>query len=609
MGSDAPRLRAGLEIHQQLDTSEKLFCHCPTRLRDAKDRSGEFTRFLRATESEMGEIDRAALDEMRTIRRFTYYTYDSTCLVEDDEEPPAPLNPEAVGICLTIAKCFGMHPVEQVHTMRKIVIDGSNTCGFQRTALVALEGSIPGGARIETLCLEEDAAQKVRENIFSLDRLGIPLVEITTGPDLRTPEEVQEVAEYIGMVLRSTGKVKRGKGTIRQDINISIPGGARVEIKGVQELELIAEVVRREVERQENLIAIRDTLQDRGAGVEDDPVDVTPLFRGTKSSILSKAKTILAVRLKGYAGLVGKEIQPGRRFGSELADYARRCGVGGIFHTDELPAYGITAGEVRSLREAAGAAPEDAVAVVAGTGEEVPCAAKQVICRAEMALTGVPEETRRMLEEGSTAYMRPLPGAARMYPETDIFPVTVGKALWEGITAPELLTGKAKRFEEELGLDPAMAYQAAVSENLPAFEAAIQGGVKPTLAFRVTITAPVELSRKGIDVGRVGQADYLAILAAVEGGRAAKEAVPDLITAMAGGMTPDQAIASLVTPVTPGELTRIIRRIIEERKDFVTRKKLGALGPLMGLVMEEVRGKVDGRLVAEALRRELERFA
>ena len=608
MDAEAPRLRAGLEIHQQLDTREKLFCHCPTRLRNTDERNGEFTRFLRATESEMGEIDRAALEEMRTIRRFTYYTYDTTCLVEDDEEPPAPLNQEAVAICLTIARCFGMHPVEQVHTMRKIVIDGSNTCGFQRTALVALGGSLPGGARIETICLEEDAAQRVTDQVFSLDRLGIPLVEITTGPDLRTPGEVQEVAEYIGMVLRSTGKVKRGKGTIRQDINISIPLGARVEIKGVQELELIAEVVRREMERQENLIAIRDELKGRGACVEEDQLDVTSLFRMTKSPILKKAKLVLAVRLKGFSGLVGKEIQPGRRLGSELADYAKRCGVGGIFHTDELPAYGITAEEVRSVRERAGACDDDAVVLVAGSGDEVQCAARQVIRRAGMALAGVPEETRRMLEEGSTAYMRPLPGAARMYPETDIFPVSVEKAFWEGISTPELLIGKAKRFEQELGLDPPAAYQAATSENLPVFEAAIREGVKPTLAFRVIITAPVELARKGVDVGKVSGADYLAILSAIESGRAAKEAVPDLITAIAGGMPPDQAVGSLVTPVTADELTRIIRKIIDERKEFVAQKKMGALGPLMGLVMQEVRGKVDGKLVSEVLRRELEQF-
>jgi len=196
-----------------------------------------------------------------------------------------------------------------------------------------------------------------------------------------------------------------------------------------------------------------------------------------------------------------------------------------------------------------------------------------------------------------------------MYPETDIFPVSVEKAFWEGISIPELLIGKAKRFEQELGLDFPSAYQAATSENLPAFEAAIREGVKPTLAFRVIITAPVELARKGVDVGKVSERDYLAILSAIESGRAAKEAVPDLITAIAGGMPPDQAVASLVTPVTTDELTRIIRRIIDERKEFVVAKKMGALGPLMGIVMQEVRGKVDGRLVSEALRRELERFA
>jgi glutamyl-tRNA(Gln) amidotransferase subunit E len=603
-----PPLRAGLEIHQQLDTREKLFCHCPTRLRDTKEHSGEFTRFLRATESEMGEIDRAALEEMRTIRRFTYYTYDTTCLVEDDEEPPAPLNPEALGTCLAIAKCFGMHPVGQVHTMRKIVIDGSNTCGFQRTALVALGGSLPGGARVETICLEEDAAQRVTDQVFSLDRLGIPLVEITTGPDLRTPEEVQEVAEYIGMVLRSTGKVKRGKGTIRQDINISIPAGARVEIKGVQELGLIAEVVRREVTRQENLVAIRSALLERGARVDGEPVDVTRVFSGTKSSILSKAEFILAVRLRGFAGLVGKEIQPGRRLGSELSDYAKRCGVGGIFHTDELPAYGITAAEVQSLREQVGAADGDAVAIIAGTGEQAACAARQVIKRAEMALGGVPEETRRMLEEGSTSYMRPLPGAARMYPETDIFPATVDRDTWEGIPLPELLTAKAERFGRELGLDPASAYQAAVSENLPVFEAAVREGVKPTLAYRAIISAPTELSRKGIDMEKVPAGDYLAILRAVESGRVAKEAIPEILGAAASGTPAEQALSTLESSVSPGELARTIRRILDERREFVREKKMAALGPLMGVVMQEVRGKVDGKIVSEALRRELAAF-
>ncbi len=360
-------LVAGIEIHQQLDTKEKLFCHCPTTLMDNAEHTGEFSRYLRATESEMGEIDRAAQEEMKRIRKFRYYTYKTTCLVENDEEPPAPFNEEALSIGLTLAKTFGMTPIPQVHTMRKLVIDGSNTSGFQRTALVAINGALPNGGSIETICIEEEAAQRVKDEIFSLDRLGIPLVEITTSPCMHTPEEVQQVAEYIGMVLRSTGKVKRGLGTIRQDVNISIKNGARVEIKGVQELDLIAEVVRREVQRQQTLLLIRDELVKRGASVGTEQIDVTDLFKATGSAILKKAKKISALVLPGFAGLVGRELQPGRRLGSEMSDYAKKCGVGGIFHTDELPAYGVTVEEVAELRTFVHAKEQDAVILVSGS--------------------------------------------------------------------------------------------------------------------------------------------------------------------------------------------------------------------------------------------------
>ncbi|HII98311.1 MAG TPA: Glu-tRNA(Gln) amidotransferase GatDE subunit E, partial [Methanoregula sp.] len=179
-------LVAGIEIHQQLDTKEKLFCHCPTTLREIAEHNGEFSRYLRATVSEMGEIDRAAKEEMKSDRMFRYYAYDTTCLVENDEEPPAPVNNEALSVCLTIGKMFGMTPVPQVHTMRKLVIDGSNTSGFQRTALVAFNGALPNGGLIETICLEEEAAQRVKDEVFSLDRLGIPLIEITTSPCMHT---------------------------------------------------------------------------------------------------------------------------------------------------------------------------------------------------------------------------------------------------------------------------------------------------------------------------------------------------------------------------------------------------------------------------------------
>jgi glutamyl-tRNA(Gln) amidotransferase subunit E len=606
MDYNAIGLTAGSEIHQQLNTCEKLFCHCPTLLRDSSEHSGEFFRYLRVTESEMGEIDRAAQEEMKRERKFRYYTYDTTCLVENDEEPPAPLNDEALSVCLTIARIFGMTPVRQVHTMRKLVIDGSNTSGFQRTALVALNGALPNGGEIETICLEEEAAQRVKDDIFSLDRLGIPLIEITTSPCMHTPDEVQQVAEYIGMVLRSTGKVKRGIGTIRQDVNISIRGGSRVEIKGVQELDLIAEVVKREVQRQHNLLTIRQQLLMRKASVPDASQDVSDLFASTKSAVLKKANRIHALRLEGFADLVGCEIQPDRRLGSELSDYAKKCGVGGIFHTDELPAYGITTGEVGAVRARMHAGDQDCVVIVAAVNDtQATCALQQVISRARVALSEnpVPEETRKMLEAGSSAYMRPLPGAARMYPETDVLPVIIDDERWNGVTVPELLTVKAQRFAQEYAIDHNYASQLALSEKLPLFERALAEGIKPKLAAFTILSTCTELRREGVVTDRITDGDFLAIWHAVESGRVAKEAVPDLLKGLASGDSLEQVIGKLAPAVSTAELESIIHRIIAERSEFVEQKGKAALGPLMGVVMKEVRGSVDGKIVSELLKK------
>jgi len=491
--------------------------------------------------------------------------------------------------------------------MRKLVIDGSNTSGFQRTALVAMGGVLPNGGVVETICLEEEAAQRVEGSTFSLDRLGIPLVEITTSPCMHTPEDVQQTAEYIGMVLRSTGKVKRGLGTIRQDINVSIAAGARVEIKGVQELDLIAEVVRREVQRQANLLAIRDELRARNASVGEETYDVTPLFAETTSSILKKAKVIRAFVLHGFAGLVGREIQPGRRLGSEISDYVKKCGLGGIFHTDELPAYGVTAEEVARLREHLGVSDGDAVILVSGSKEKTACGVKQARHRARLAFEGVPEETRKMLEEGSTAYMRPLPGAARMYPETDVFPVAITDAIWDGVGVPELLCDLATRFESELGLDPAVARQVAYSESLPLFRAAVDAGIRPNLAARTTLATLKELGRDGVAVERITHAEILAVLRAVEDGTVAKEAIPEILTAIAAGTAVADAVGAHAGGMSDGDLAALVRVIVADRAEFVREKGMRALGPLMGLVMEEARGKVDGKKVSEALRQEISR--
>jgi len=608
MDYQAIGLKAGLEIHQQLNTAEKLFSHSPTIIRDSEEHYDVVQRYFRVTNSEMGDIDRAAKEETMQHRLFTYYTYDTTGPVEIDEEPPAPLNQEALDIVLTLAKMFKMTPLPEIHTMRKMIVDGSATSGFQRTALVALNGSIQNECRIETVAVEEEACQRVEDTIFSVDRLGIPLIEITTSPCMHTPQEVHDIAKYIGMVLRSTGKVKRGLGTIRQDVNVSIADGARVEIKGVQELDLIAEVVDREVNRQLNLLAIRDELIARNASVNEEMHNVTSLFATTESNVLKKAKCIMGIVLLGFAGLVGMEIQPGRRLGSEMSDYAKKCGVGGLFHTDELPAYGVTQEEVDKLKMTLNAGEKDAVIIVAATEQKCRCALKMIIRRAKMAFEGVPEETRKMLEGGSTAYMRPLPGAARMYPETDVLPVKVSAAYFDAIEAPMLLVDKIAMFINDYGLDEGMANQIAYSEKLPLFERAVAEGIRPVFAARTILASLKELSRAGIDESKLPDDAVIAVMQAIEKGNAAKEAVIDILSACAKGMNVKEAINTVAPSFSREELTTLVKKVVSDRLDFIKERGKSALGPVMGVVMKEVRGRIDGKVVSEVLDDELKRI-
>src|SRR6056297_3461567 len=498
-------LVAGLEIHQQLDTETKLFCGCPTELREPEEAERRFTRFLHPTKSELGELDEAALEESRVEREFEYLAYDTTCLVEDDDEPPHRLDAEAREVVLEIAQLLDMDVVDQAHVMRKIVVDGSNTSGFQRSTLVARDGAIEtseGPVGVEDLMLEEESAQRVEEREdgvqFSLDRLGIPLVEIGTKPDISSPEQAREAAERIGMLLRSTGEVKRGLGTIRQDVNVSIADGARVEMKGVQSLDDIDDLVRNEVERQVELLAIRDELQDRDAEVGE-VQDVTTVFENTDSGVIRSALddggAVTAVPLSGFDGLVGREIQPDRRLGTELSDHAKRHGAGGIFHTDELPAYGVTEEEVAALRDAVDAGEDDAVAIVAAAEDVAHDAVEAAAERADVAIEAVPEETRGANEDGTSRYLRPLPGAARMYPETDVPPVEPDPT---EVETPELLTEKVERYQAEYDLGEGLANQVAYGERMPLFERAVgELGADPTLAAQSVESTVTELRRDG----------------------------------------------------------------------------------------------------------------
>ena len=248
--------KSGLEIHQQLDgDGKKLFCNCPSLLRsDEPDFIVE--RRLHAVAGESGEVDVAAKHEAVLDKKFVYQGYDTTCLVELDEEPPHLINQEALKVAIQISLLLNCRIQTISQIMRKTVIDGSNTGGFQRTVLIARDGYVEtsqGRVGIENVFLEEDSARPVSRDenkvVFKLDRLGIPLVEIATKPDIKNAEHAKETALTIGQILRLC-KVRRGIGTIRQDINISVKGSNRVELKGFQDQKIMIKTVENEVNRQ-----------------------------------------------------------------------------------------------------------------------------------------------------------------------------------------------------------------------------------------------------------------------------------------------------------------------------------------------------------------------
>jgi len=604
-------LVAGLEIHQQLDTASKLFCGCPTERRDPEASVRSFTRYLHPTKSELGELDEAALEESLVDREFEYLAFDSTCLVEEDDEPPHRLDREALEVTLEIAKLLDMEVVDRAHVMRKIVVDGSNTSGFQRSTLVATDGEIEtsdGPVSVSDMLLEEESAARIEETDegvrYGLDRLGIPLVEIGTGPDIRSPEQAREAAERIGMLLRSTGRVRRGLGTIRQDVNVSIAEGARIEMKGVQALDEIEDLVRMEVHRQVRLLEIAEELGDRDASVGD-PQEVTEVFADTDSGVIASASTVMAVPLYGFEGLVGAEIQPDRRLGTELSDHAKRHGAGGIFHTDELPAYGVTAEEVADLEAAIGVGEGDAVAIVAAAGEVAEQSIEAVAERARAAIEGVPEETRGANEDGTSRYLRPLPGAARMYPETDVPPVEPDPT---EVETPELLTEKVERYRDEYGLDAGLAEQVAYGRRMPVFEAAVERGVDPTLAAGTLESTLTELGRDDVPVEGLSAEQLLDVLSLVAEDDLAKEGVGEVLTVLAEDpeLDADTAVEEAgLAGVGEDEVREAVVEVVERNADQVEAEGMGAFSALMGEAMGALRGKADGEVVSDVLREEI----
>jgi glutamyl-tRNA(Gln) amidotransferase subunit E len=616
-------VKVGLEVHQQLATG-KLFCACPAELVEAT--AGSFSRRLRPTGGERRAVDAAAAFQASRGLLYRYESGPSNCLVEMDEEPPHPINEQALDVALTLALLLEARPVDEIEVMRKIVVDGSNTSGFQRTALIAVDGRLTLGSRqysILSICLEEDAARKVRESgeevVYRLDRLGIPLIEIATGPDITSGAEAREVAEEIGALLRSTRKVRRGIGTIREDLNVSAEGGARIEIKGVQELKKIHEYVDREEGRQRTLLGVRDALGRRsGAAIDPTPVDVSPLLTAVASGPLSPATRgkgpALALKLPGFAGLLRSPPGSDERLGRELADQARTAGLRGLVHSDELPGQGVDEGLLAGLRRHLGLGEQDAFVLVADRSEaRCRAALDRIARRAAVARDGIPAETRDPLPDGRTRYSRPLPGRDRMYPETDVPPIPVGEDRLARLrdVLPERPAALRARLARQYGLNDEVVRQIVYADLLEPFEALTARGRAPAMVARLlTQQLPEVGSPEGAPPFEPSTELLDGLLRAAEDGRVAKEGLPAVLGALArGAPTVDAAIAGAgLSSMSHEELVQLIEGLVSRQAELVRARGADAFSPLMGDVMREVRGRRDGREVAEELRRALDRL-
>ena len=640
----------GIEVHQQLATG-KLHSRQPGDLYDVTmDTLPEdwprFSRKLRAARGEGGKIDIAARFETRRNRSFEYVQSPNSGLIELDDQPPLTHDESALDIALTTSALLNAKPVSLLQTMRKTVVDGSNTSGFQRTTLISTGGTLETSSHpvgISVLCLEEDSARKLDTYatdtgecvIYNLDRLGLPLIEIATDPDVKTPEHAKETSIALGRTLRQTRRVRRGLGSIRQDLNVSIACGDRIEIKGCQDLNWIPRIIKLEMARQLHFYRLANKLRgqlslpalpsDRRLddastelSVRDKVAqalplqltDVTEVFADCESKMvvngLQKSYTMLALPLPGLAGKIGTKQLDSEgsqlpRLGRELAGAAKLAGVKGVFHSDELPAYGIEISNVESVRKALKLSDDDGFVLCLAPKWQAELALESVLLRARAAWHRIPQEVRNVVikkgapDDGTTAPMRPLPGGARMYPETDIPAQTIDSQKWQSIIDNLPMTDSQRQTRMNQFDVSADQKDQILARELDDVFVEYQGGL-PAKAWAAVLLENDEIDPRLSSL----------VLSAKEAGEITREAINDVIAHFAGHIPEISDIIAYaeqhgLKPADESELGDIIAAVVAERLDFVKERGMGAIGPLMGVVMQQA-GAADGKAVSALLK-------
>jgi glutamyl-tRNA(Gln) amidotransferase subunit E len=635
-------LKVGLEIHQQLATKSKLFCNCSCEESKEYDRS--FLRKLRPTQSELGAYDPAAMFEFSKMHTVEYQAaLGSSCLVEADEEPPHDVSKEALETALIFS--LGLHSkvMDEIHVMRKIVIDGSNTTGFQRTMLIASGGYLDiAGKRVgvQSICLEEDAAKLIEDDKgvrkFGLDRLGVPLVEIALEPVTGRPSEIMQVALTLGRFLRASKRVARGLGSIRQDINISVQNGAVVEVKGVQQLDQLVKVIEYEIRRQHGLIVIAQKLKERNVDIKkvgDRIEDVSDVLGNAASSrivkkILEGGGVIIAIKAPGFAGMIGFEPYKDVRLGRELGKLVKFYDIDGIFHSDELPNYGITEEEVAAVKQRLQMNDSDAFVILGGPNDKVRFASDAIIQRLKASVDGVPAETRAATPEGNTVFLRPRPGVARMYPETDILAIAITDSTLVSLAdkPPRQWDEIVDSLAEKYNLNRKLASEIFDSEYLDVFEEiASITKVQPTFIASKLTEDLTRLQRQGLDASVLTDQVIKEVFTRLDRGSITKESVvlifeklmknePNIVKIVNKQINVNvgedmevkivnaaiEAVGAI--SISDEELSKGLDRIIRNNMAMIKEKGTNALSTLMGRAMAEYRGKANGQKVNAMLK-------
>lgn len=611
--------RSGLEIHQQLATEKKLFCRCIAPRSPYSDvYHAEILRHMRPTLSELGEYDGTALMEFKTRKEIIYrINRETICTYEMDDTPPFEINDEALDIALEIGLLMNAKIVDELHIARKQYLDGSIPTGFQRTAIFCVNGCIPYKDRkidIVQMSIEEDACREVSDightRTYLTDRLGVPLIETVTAPQMRTPFEVAEVCDIIRKMARSTGKVRTGIGAAREDVNVSVTGGTRIEIKGVPKITQIPLLTYNEAMRQWNLLRLRDELHRRGI-IQDTFTakwfDVTKTLRNTNYFPISLAIQmngyVRAVLLKGWTGLLKWQTQTHTVFAKEISDRVRVIAclttLPNLIHSDSLENT-ISKDEYDKVVRQIGATLDDAFVLVwAETEEDVHTAVNEIIIRAKEATIGVPSETRQALNDGTTAFERILPGPDRMYPDTDLPPKKIDRKRIERIKLqmPKPYWERM-RWYKEINVPRQLSEELSLSRFANLFEKLVlKFGIEPKFAAVSLLEYPKKLSKLGFDTSRLTDEIYLNLFSAYKD----KKIVRDCIFLGLKQYLESEQSNKLPSPINNEKLKNTFVQSMNEVSEMIKEGKIYNYNKIKELIiskmMYKLRYQVEGKEV------------